>query len=178
MTHQHTARLAAVANLLAPGAGVILLGHVLSGLSIGLVFAALANLTVCAVLLFPDDFSAAAAATIVALTAASYLAAQAWMDVIHRRQRRQRLLDERREALAAAHERMQAGDYAAALDELRRLEHALEHDILIAYRTAQILTHLGDPSAAAAWRRVRQLDPHHVFRADCPSETPPRDRDG
>lgn len=164
MTLERTATLAAIANLLVPGAGVILLGHVLTGLAIGLAFAVLANLTVCAVLLFPDDFSATAAALIVGLTGAAYVGAQVRMDMIYRALRHRHRLEVRREALAAAYERMQSGDYAAALEEIRRLEHALEGDILIAYRTAQILTQLGDPGAAAAWQRVRQLDPHHVFR--------------
>ncbi len=47
--------LAGVLNLLVPGLGIIYLGRAWTGLIVGLIFAAFANLALWAVLLIPDD---------------------------------------------------------------------------------------------------------------------------
>lgn len=152
-------------NLLVPGLGIIWLGRAVAGLVFGLVFAACANLAVCAVLLVPGDLPAWAPPLAIGLATGAYLGCQVQLvrsSREHREAEQQRI---RRAALTAVREALERGDYSAGLAALAPVSHLAAQDLLVAFRLAQLLTAVGDTQAAlAAWRQVRALDRHHIYR--------------
>jgi hypothetical protein len=164
-TPDAAARRAAALNLLLPGGGLILVGATGSGLLIGLVFAACANFALAAPLLFPDDFPRPAQLAGVVLTAAMYLLAQARLAQSVRDLRRKSQAAVRRRVLAQTQELLARGDAAGALAAILALVDTDHDDLLVVFRLAQALTAAGDVTAArAAWLRVRELDPHGLYR--------------
>jgi tetratricopeptide (TPR) repeat protein len=162
---QPAARRATWLNLLLPGGGLILVGAVPSGLLVGLVFAACANFALAAALLFPDDFPPAAQLAGIVLAAAAYLYAQARLAQAVRDLRRQAAAALRRRVLAETQELLARGDHARALAALSAIADQAGADFLVAYRLAQALTAAGNTAAARrAWLRVRELDPHGIYK--------------
>ncbi len=154
-------------DLLVPGGGAILAGHLRSGLALLVTFAALANLAIIANLIIPDDFPRWFARGAALAAVAAYLFAQ--FQRAHLRPLAPPSLSTpiRRAALERAREALAAEDAHAALHALQPLASEAEHDLLVAYRFAQALSLLDDASAALrAWRRVRRLDRHHLYRAE------------
>ncbi len=159
------ARRAAWLNLLLPGAGLILVGSIATGLLIGLAFAARADLALAAALLFPDDFPPAAQLIAAVLTAAIYLLAQLRLAQTLRDLRRRAATAQRGRVLAEVQELLARGDAARAAELIRPLADQRDDDLLVVYRLAQALTAAGDvPGARVAWLRVRELDPHGIYK--------------
>jgi hypothetical protein len=167
VTFQGKANYAACLNLLIPGAGVILLGDIWSGLLGGLVFVLSANYALWATLLIPDEFPAWASTLGIGIAAGSYLAAQFRLaQTVRGREREQRAVF-RRTALEAVRICLAHSDFAGALAALEPVCDLAGRDLLVAYRLAQSHTGLHDVEAARlAWRRVQALDRHHIYRAE------------
>lgn len=160
------ARWAPWINLLLPGGGLILAGAVWSGLLIGVLFAACANLALAAVLLFPDEFSRTVQTLVIGLAAGSYVGAQLRLSRQVRERRAQSAAALRRRLLGEAREHLARGERAQALAAIAPLAELARRDLLVAYRFAQVLTAVGDVQAArAAWEQVRTLDRHGIYRA-------------
>jgi hypothetical protein len=160
-----TAGWARAINLLVPGAGMILVGSVITGLLAGLLFAACANFAILAVLLFPDDFSAALQALAIGLAAGAYFGAQVRLARQIRTQHAAAIASFRRRILWQSQESLARGDAAGAVAALRPLAAEAGCDLLVAYRLAQALTAAGDrPAARAAWQQVRALDEHGLYK--------------
>lgn len=152
-------------NLLLPGGGMILLGSAASGLLGGLLFAVCANFALLAVLLFPDDFSGTAQALAIGVAAGAYVGAQVRFVACARKLREQTAASFRRRLLWQSQELLARGEAGRAVEVLRPLADQAGDDLLVAYRLAQALTAAGDvPAARAAWRQVRQLDRHGLYR--------------
>lgn len=167
MSGERRANLARRINLLVPGGGLILLGRPWLGLTLALLFAALGNFALAALLVFPDDVASWLTGLTLGASAGTYAAAQfrIWSTV--RKIGIERQQEQRRAVLGAVQRHMRDGAYERALDEIRGVGGLAERDLLLAYRLAQILTGTGDREAAArAWRRVRELDRHKIYRKE------------
>ncbi len=154
-------------NLLVPGAGLVLLGHVAAGLILGLIFTSLANFLLAAILLFPDDVSelwrAAAGGGLVLV----YVLAQLGQAQVLRAGAVGVAEQRRREALQSAKERLERGEAQWALQALSPLRETAAGDLLLAVRWAQALSAAGQiEEALAAWEVVRKLDRHHIYRRE------------
>jgi len=156
-----------VANLLVPGGGLVLAGSLTPGVAIALLFIAAANFAVGANLLFPDDFAPTWRGLGVGVAIGIYLGAQLRLAQSLRDARRQRARDRRVQALRTARSALAVGQVDQAWQALEPLAEQVEQDLVLAYWVAQVLTARGDgPAALAAWRRVRLLDHHHIYRRE------------
>jgi len=159
-------RRAAALNLLVPGAGLILLGAVTSGVLVGLVTSVSASFALAAALLFPLDFSPNVRALLIGIAGGCYVGAQVRLGQTVRRARAEAAARVRRRHLALCQDRLNAGDAAGALAALVPLEELAAVDVVVAYRLAQVRTALGDVNGArAAWQHLRTLDSHGLYRA-------------
>lgn len=163
-TDRH-AIVARAANLAVPGGGVILIGSIPFGLAMVIAFAVSANGAICGLLLFPDEWPAIFTGTMLGMAIATYVLAQLWMS----RELRMRrfVLDQelRRAVLERAVQFARAGDTQSALTEIGSLGPLVQSDLLVAYRFAQIVSMTSDTDAARdAWRIVRALDRHKIYR--------------
>ena len=157
---------ASALNLLLPGGGLILIGAPWSGLLIGLAFAACANFALAAVLLFPDNFSPTHQALGTGLAAGASLGAQGRLAQTRRPMRAAAAAAWRRRMLWRTRELVERGEHAEALQTITPLAERWPDDLHVAYRVAQVLTEVGSADAAQdAWRRVRALDRHGLYRA-------------
>lgn len=161
---RRTLRRARVWNLLVPGAGLVLCGCAGLGVGVGLAFAVLANLAIVADFIAPDAFSTLTRAWVNGLALGVYFGAQVRLTGEVRRQREQLASDQRRGILRQAHVLLLSGDPEAAWDVLLPIAAEAEHDLVVAYRVAQVLLAKGDPGAGAAWALVRRLDRHRIYR--------------
>lgn len=160
-----TARWAPLANLLLPGAGLILLGSVVSGLLVGVAFAACANFALAAVLLFPDDYSETVRALAIGVAGGAYVGAQVRLAGTLRRRRVEAEAERRRRGLRAAEELLAGGAAERAAEVLQELAAEFDNDLLVAYRLAQAWTAAGqDGRAHLAWQEVRRLDRYGIYR--------------
>jgi hypothetical protein len=158
-------RLTAWSNLVLPGAGLILGGDAVGGMVIGLAFAVCANIALISFWILPGEFSHRARALAVGLAFGFYLGAQIRLSLIRRVAARQASSDRRRAVLGEVQQRMVAGDHRGALAVLSPLAQQRPDDLLVNYRLAQLLTAAGTVHAArAAWKRVRSLDRHGIYR--------------
>jgi len=152
-------------NLVLPGAGLILLGSLASGLLGGLLFAACANFVIAAVFLFPDEFSATHQALGIGLAGGAYLGTQLRLAQAVRDHRKVAAEARRRQCLRRTEDLLVHGDTAAALEAIMPISDLADSDLLVAYRLAQALTAAGDAAAAhEAWQRVRRLDQHAIYK--------------
>ena len=159
------ARCAPWANLVLPGAGLILVGAVSSGVLVGLLFAVCANMAVAATLLFPDDFPWSTRMLIIGFAGGSYLGAQLRFAQTVRSAREAEHAAWRRAVLTEVQALLQRGAAGEALEVLSPLSRRDPEDVLVAYRLAQVLTATGNKHAArAAWRQLRRLDQHGLYR--------------
>lgn len=152
-------------NLLVPGAGLILVGRIRLGLLLGLLFAACGSFAIATILIFPDDFSRIVQAAAIALAAGTYFGTQVgWVRGV-RVSGARGVAAERRRVLRETQECLARGEAARALATIEPLAAQVPDDLLVACRLAQALSAVGDvPKARAAWRRVRQLDQHGIYR--------------
>ncbi len=150
---------------------MILLVVVGGGLLAGVLFAACTGFALLAILLFPDDFPRPATILGIGLAAGSYVGAQLRLLRAVRRQAARSAAESRAARLRAARECLERGDPAGALTALEPLVDSAPTDLLVAYRLAQALSAAGDECGAAlAWRQVRTLDRHGLFRDVAGSE--------
>jgi hypothetical protein len=154
-------------NLLIPGGGLILVGSEVIGVLVALLFTVSASFALAVSLLFPDDLSPSWRGLGIGVAIGTYLGAQIRLAQTVR-YRRERLAEGlRRRALREARAALLAGRVEDAWRALQPLAAHVEHDLVLAYRFAQVLTARGDgPAALAAWRRVRRLDRHRIYRQE------------
>lgn len=161
---ERAAAIARIANIFVPGCGLVLLGHGAAGIVVGVTFAAAANLALAGRLLIPDDVPWLVQNFAILSAAALYIVAQWLLLRAARSETRREYESRRREILGRVADAMRAANAEAAWAAIEPLLHELDTDVLIAYRTAQILDLRGDPPAAReAWARVRRLDRHRVY---------------
>lgn len=159
--------IARLLNLLVPGAGLILIGRLLSGWSLALGFAITANLAVLFIFVIPVDINPAVRSASIGSAALLYVAAQGLFASAVRFDLQAAMRDQQSRVLRSVHRLIAAGDWSAAWQELQPLLPTADGDLLIALRAAQILTVVGDrAAAAAACEDLRRLDKHHICRAD------------
>lgn len=156
-------------NLLAPGAGVALLGPVWLGVAVGLIFIVLLNAAIVAIGWVPDEIGLRARKLLVLGAAIAYILAQLAMSRAARRYEHTTAAALRREALQAALEALAGGNGEAALLALQPLRSADPDDLHIALRVAQALSAGNSPDAAVAWEHLRRLDRHHIYRDFAPA---------
>lgn len=160
------ARWAPWLNLVLPGGGLVLLGSPWAGWLVGVVCAACANLAVVATLLLPDEFPPAVRNLVLGLAGGCYVGAQVRLRQTRRAQRARAERAWRRAVLAETQRWLSHGEAERALAAIAPLAERAGEDVLVAYRLAQALTAAGRVGAArAAWRRVRALDRHGLYRA-------------
>ncbi|MFN0136158.1 MAG: hypothetical protein ACKVS9_08595 [Phycisphaerae bacterium] len=159
-----TAAVARLANLFVPGCGLLLLGHGTVGVVVGVVFAAAANLALAGRLLFPDEVPWLIQNLAILAAATLYIVSQWLLIQAVRGETRREYESRRRDILGRVADALRSTDGDAAWRALGPLQSDIEHDLLIAYRAAQILDLRGDAIAAReAWARVRRLDRHRVY---------------
>jgi hypothetical protein len=152
-------------NLLIPGGGLIMVGHVWLGLVVAAAFTACANSALAMGLLFPDDLPAWVGGLSIGVAGGTYLGAQLRLAQTVRSRRRDAATARRRRALEAARVHLAGGEYEQAWEAIRTLAEQADRDLLLAYRVAQVLTAKKDvDEALRAWHLVRSLDRHHVYR--------------
>jgi hypothetical protein len=152
-------------NLVVPGGGLILIGHELLGVLIAILFTITTGYALAATLLFPDDTSAIWRGLGIGVAIGTYLGAQIRYAQTVRYQADQAFGDLRRDALGDARCALREGRTEDAWNALQPVVPLAETDLLVAYRVAQVLTARGDGLAALhAWRRVRRLDRHRIYR--------------
>jgi hypothetical protein len=101
------------------------------------------------------------------MAAGTYLGAQIRFFVTVRMIERQRAFELRRRTLHEVLLLLRRGEYGPAHERIRALAHLADSDLLVAYRLAQVLTGTDDRAEAGrAWRRVRGLDRHKIYRQD------------
>lgn len=152
------------ANAVIPGAGIVWLGEVWTGVVLGLSFCILAALAIAAEFIAPEAYSPVTRAGLFSAAGCSYLLTQLQYRTVARRleletsrQLRRRQLQHIRQLTAAGqpHEAMRALNDALG----RRPE-----DLLLLVRLAQAQQSAGDFEAAAlTWRHIRASDRHHVY---------------
>ena len=154
-------------NLVIPGGGLILIGREILGVLIAVLFTVAACYALAATLLFPDDTSAAWRGLGIGVAIGTYLGAQIRYAQTVRYQADQAFGDLRRAALRAARGALRDGRAEDAWNALQPLLPQAEADLLVAYRVAQVLTARGNGLVALnAWRRVRRLDRHRIYREE------------
>lgn len=166
MTADPFYRWARMCNLIVPGGGLIVVGATWTGLTTGVLFALGANFAVAATLLIPDETPTWLRAAAVAFTVGVYAFAQWRLPHVWRRQNRAARAERRRAVLHRVHVLIEQARFDAARDELAAVADLAEHDLLIAFRIAEVETalHAGG-TACDAWRRVESLDAHEIYRA-------------
>ena len=158
-------RLAPWVNLVLPGGGLILAGAPGTGLLLGLLCTVCANSAIAATLLFPDDFPRGVQVLAIVLAAATYVGTQVRLVTDVRTQRHRQRTGRRTQLLREAQEALARGDLVHAREAVEALASGAAHDLLVAYRLAEVRTAAGDaPAARAAWRQVRMLDVHGIYR--------------
>ena len=167
MSAAPTVTIGRLANLVIPGGGLILIGSETVGVVIALLFTGAANLTIAASFVFPDDFSSTWRGLGMGVAAVTYLGAQFRYAQTVRDRHDQAVRKRRGAALGAARAALNGGHLDQAWLALEPLVEQAEQDLVLAYRIAQVLTARGDrAAAAAAWRRVRRLDRHRIYRQE------------
>lgn len=154
-------------NLLIPGGGLILIGSELLGVLIAILFTMTACFALIATLLLPDDVSPTWRGLGIGVAIGTYLGAQ--IRYAQTVRYRSALADDeqRRSALRDARRALLESRVEDAWMALQPLLSRAEDDLVLAYRVAQVLTARGDGFAAlVAWRCVRRLDRHHIYRQE------------
>ena len=151
-------------NLVVPGGGLILIGHIASGLVIAILFTLSASVAMAAAWLFPDDVSRVWRGLVIGIALGTYLGAQLRYAQTVRWHRDEAFWDLRREQMKTARHALMEGRIEDAWEGLRPLMEEVESDLPLAFLAAQVLNHKGDGHAAlSAWRRVRRLDRHRIY---------------
>lgn len=155
-----------VLNLLVPGAGLACAGSVAVGMALGVAYIACLNGAILSFGVIPDEFSRSGRTLLVLATALLFISAQGLLPTALRSEAQRRSSVRRKQAIADAQAAAAAGRLAEAEAILAELVAAQPGDLLAAHRYATILTAQAAPEAVAAWRRLRELDRHRIFRAE------------
>ena len=154
-------------NLLIPGGGLILIGAEAIGVAVALLFAVAANAVLGSSLLFPDALTPAWRGLAIGVTLGTYLGAQIRFAQTVRQQQLRSADQQRRMALRDARQALLDDRVQDARNALQPVVDRADDDLPLAYRLAQVLTACGEQVAArAAWRRVRRLDHHKIYRSE------------
>jgi hypothetical protein len=154
-------------NLVIPGGGLILIGSETIGVLVALLFTVAANYAIAALLLIPDEVPATWRGLSLGVAIGTYLGAQIRYAQTVRHGRASAAREQRGAALRAARGALLAGRVEDAWRAIQPLAEQAESDLVVAYRLAQVLTaREGSAAALAAWRRVRRLDRHRIYRQE------------
>ena len=152
-------------NLMVPGAGLILLNRVGSGLVLGLAFSITTAALICARFITPESYSGSTRVFLFLAAAACYIASQSLVARAFVARDHQRDAERRREALKAAALASTYGDHDRAAEILRRQLRAHPADLLLQVRLAEVLEKSGDLAGASeVWQAVQVLDKHRVYK--------------
>ncbi|MGE0481789.1 MAG: hypothetical protein AB7Q17_15085, partial [Phycisphaerae bacterium] len=157
MTADSSYRWARACNLILPGGGLIVVGAVWTGLTIGMLFALGANFAVAATFLIPDEVPAWVRAAAVAFTIAAYAFAQWRLPHAWRRLSREARAERRRAVLHRVRVLMEQARFDAARDDLASIADLADHDLLVAVRIAEVETALRAAAAREACGGSRAL---------------------
>lgn len=152
-------------NILLPGGGLILCGALVEGLALGMSFSLLAAMSIVTTWVAPESYHPVARGLLWLCTGAVFLACQLRLPAAAGRLAGEQAAGDRRDSLIRAAQAMQAQRWNEACDELIRAQRRFPNDLLVAVRLAEALEAAGASSEAVqAWRRVRELDHHHIYR--------------
>ena len=167
MSDKTTVLVSRLANLVVPGGGLVLMGAEASGVAIALLFTGAASIALAASLLFPDDLAPSWRGLAIGVALGTYLGAQLRFAQTVRQQRQGAVEARRETALRGARQALRSGRIDDAWEQLQPVLDQANDDLPLAYCVAQVLTARGDQVAAqAAWRRVRRLDRHGIYRRE------------
>jgi hypothetical protein len=167
MSAKPIAYCARLVNLVIPGGGLILIGSEITGTLVAVLFTAAACFSLGTSLAFPDDVSATWRGLGIGVALGTYVGAQVRFAQTLRYERGRASDELRRVALRDARDALSVGRVEDAWRSLQPIVRRVEADLLLAYRVAQVLTARGDDVAALrAWRRVRRLDRHRIYRQE------------
>ena len=151
-------------NLVVPGVGLVLTGHLTSGWIVGVIFAAAANCAIIGGLIMPDDVSPSWVGLAIGVTGGAYAGAQIRLAQSLREDRLTQRIALRHEALRRVRTALEAHDPETAWRALQPIQDLAADDLLVAYRLAQVLTAREDvDNATAAWEHLRRLDRHRIY---------------
>jgi hypothetical protein len=153
-------------NWIVPGAGMVAMSRLANGCIVAAIFAASANFAIYSVYIAPGNVGDWIAGLTIGVAGGTYLGAQLRLQTIIRQERASRASRQRREILTSVNKLIERQAYDEARREIERLSDVLDADLLVAYRYAQILTHLEDAGLAEAWSRVQRLDRHKIYRTE------------
>jgi hypothetical protein len=162
-----SATLSRLVNLVVPGGGLILIGSAASGVLLAALFTVTAAFAIVSNLLFPDDFASAWRGLGIGVALGTWLGAQLRLAQSVRRQRERAAGKLREATLRDVRAELLAGRFDDAWRAIQPMIHRADDDLALACRLAQVLTARESPVAArAAWRRVRRLDRHRIYRQE------------
>lgn len=153
------------ANWLLPGVGCVATGATLVGLTLAAAFSTGLSLLLMLLWVVPDEASAPRIAGALALAVASWAASQAATSRGLRRWHAASAESARRAELCAVEELLRVAGPSSAAARLQAYCERVESDLPALARLAELHEMAGDAAAAqAAWRRVRKLDRHGLYR--------------
>ncbi len=155
------------ANLLVPGAGLVLAGRPWAGLIAGTLFSTILAAALTAVWVVPGEVPATWKGLLIGFAGGTYVGAQIRQVRALRERARQALERGRKACLRDAIAAMHAQEPERAVALLEPAVTARPGDLLLLVRLAQALDAAGQQTEASAmWEQVRALDRHRVFRSD------------
>lgn len=166
MTAVRYPNLAALCNLLVPGAGLLIADAMVTGVVVGLIFVVSANIALWGTLLIPDELAPWLTGLSIGVAGGTYVGAQLRLAQTVRDRQRRSEVARRREILHEVKTLLQREEYRAAEAALAPLTDLAETDLLVAYRFAQAqlgAENMGE--ARRAWERVRRLDEDRLYHA-------------
>lgn len=159
-----------IANILIPGGGLVLAGAVLEGLALGISFAVISGLAIVTSWIAPESYDSFTRVGLRICAASLFVTCQVRLVPALRCERQQAAHQRRRAMLRSAVRAADVENWPEACAALARAQQENPSDLLVAVRLAEALQAVGDPVAAAhAWRRVRALDRHHLYRDRIPT---------
>lgn len=154
-------------NLVVPGGGLILIGYEALGMLVAVLFSASTCYVIAAGLLFPDDTTIAWRNLILGIALGTWVGAQIRYAQSVRHLREEAADARRRKSLRETQAALREDRVGDAWRAIKPLAELAESDLALAYRLAQVQSARGEYARARqAWRRVRRLDRHRIYRAE------------
>lgn len=151
-------------NAVIPGAGIVWLGDVCTGVVLGLSFCVLAALAIAAEFIAPEAYSPVTRVGLFAAAGCAYLLTRLQYRSVARGLELETLRQVRRRQLQHVRQLTAAGLPHEAIGVLNDALGRRPEDLLLLVRLAQAQQLAGDFEAAAStWRRIRASDRHHVY---------------
>ncbi|MDX2200639.1 MAG: tetratricopeptide repeat protein [Phycisphaerae bacterium] len=152
-------------NLIAPGVGLVLVDRLFDGLLTAGAFGLSAGALLVATLVAPMAYSGAFRAFLAVAMVATYGLAQIAMERAAAARGRSDAAAERRALLQRSARSARYGDYASAIAQISEALEQSPEDLALRADLAILHDRAGNLDAArAAWRRVRELDRHRVYK--------------